>query len=965
MKIINCHIDNFGKLSDYDCYFDGGCNIICQRNGWGKSTLMAFLRVMLYGFVNESKRSELENERKRYKPWQKGVYGGSLTFEAYGKTYRCYRVFGDKEKEDQFRLLDDATNLETDDFSEKLGEELFQIDQDSFFKSACIGQMKSDIRYVGATGSMSAKLGDLMEETGDISQFESVDKKLTDLLNRMSPRRATGSLYKQKKELEEYNFQITKKGKIEQTVTDIRRKRQEEAQRKERLEAERDQVNAKQKQLVFQEKQKHYQELVRERDGKREEYESWRKRFPKELPDESELKQKIKTAAEMEENHSAMEIYELSAEEEQSLKTYEDKFDGCPPEEEEMGQVRDAIQTWRNHKAALDELRISEEDRRKRAVYHDRFADGQPKEEELERQIRDWEKRNQKKEALATKKASLNMAKMMARQAREAAAKEAAAREVAAREAAARAGEEERKAAFARAEEEAIARKSRAAGMKLLFLASLVTVFVGVLLWVASDRTMGLVGILFGAAAAGITLIYSKRGQRRKGAKAAQHNVPADDGETPENNRGDIFAVDEKLLDDDEDIYGIDGEMPEEAAAIALEREILEDEEFIRETENKIRRYLETYQIAWEEYRISDELHRMKNAVREYQEIAGREERYRQQERECGNEELQEQIERFLGRYNALGNDMEDPAGEYGELLQRLVGDVEKYRQLKENRTHYAQRNEAYRQQKEELHRYLGQLSLEPWDDMHTQFLELQRQLGTCIEKRQTWQAAEHALEEYEKKEDCGAFSDEMQEEAAETAEQLYERQKEISAQMERVQNNIHAYQIQLEENEEKIERIEEQELLAEELRESYEAGLKKYEYLTKTQKYLRIAKEKLTEKYMAPLLNGFRKYYGILTGEEAVRYRLDANVCLTIEEQGLPRQPELLSAGYRDIAGLCMRMALIDAMYQEDAPFLLMDDPFVNYDEQNLRGGMDFLGKVSEKYQVIYFTCRKFETGS
>ncbi len=149
MKIISCHIENFGRISDYDHHFETGCNVICQRNGWGKSTLMTFLRVMLYGFMNDSKRSELENERKRYKPWQGGVYGGNLTFEAGGKTYRCYRVFGDKEKDDQFRLVDDATNLETDDFSERLGEELFQIDQDSFLKSACIGQLKSDILRSG------------------------------------------------------------------------------------------------------------------------------------------------------------------------------------------------------------------------------------------------------------------------------------------------------------------------------------------------------------------------------------------------------------------------------------------------------------------------------------------------------------------------------------------------------------------------------------------------------------------------------------------------------------------------------------------------------------------------------------------------------------------------------------------------------------------------------------------------
>lgn len=247
-----------------------------------------------------------------------------------------------------------------------------------------------------------------------------------------------------------------------------------------------------------------------------------------------------------------------------------------------------------------------------------------------------------------------------------------------------------------------------------------------------------------------------------------------------------------------------------------------------------------------------------------------------------------------------------------------------------------------------------------PEDDLHEQLLEMQEHLRICIDKRQQLQSAERALEEYMENEDGKALSSEPEEEVSETAEQLYERQNEISGQMERVQSNLHAYHIQLEENEEKIEQINEQESLLEERREIYEADLKKYEHLLKTQEYLRIAKERLTEKYMTPLTNGFRKYYGILTGEEAGRYRLDANVHLTVEEQGLPRQPELLSAGYRDIIGLCMRMALIDAMYQGDAPFVLMDDPFVNYDERNLRGGMEFLRKASERYQIIYFTCRQ-----
>ena len=78
MKLIKCHIENFGKLSDFTYDFTDGCNTVCEENGWGKSTLAAFLRVMLFGFRNEGKRDPLENERKRYSPWQKGVYGGEL-----------------------------------------------------------------------------------------------------------------------------------------------------------------------------------------------------------------------------------------------------------------------------------------------------------------------------------------------------------------------------------------------------------------------------------------------------------------------------------------------------------------------------------------------------------------------------------------------------------------------------------------------------------------------------------------------------------------------------------------------------------------------------------------------------------------------------------------------------------------------------------------------------------------------
>ena len=49
MKLIACHINNFGKLSDLNINFNDGVNVINQPNGWGKSTLAAFLKKMREG----------------------------------------------------------------------------------------------------------------------------------------------------------------------------------------------------------------------------------------------------------------------------------------------------------------------------------------------------------------------------------------------------------------------------------------------------------------------------------------------------------------------------------------------------------------------------------------------------------------------------------------------------------------------------------------------------------------------------------------------------------------------------------------------------------------------------------------------------------------------------------------------------------------------------------------------------
>ena len=193
MKLRSCHIDNFGKLSDLHLEFQDGVNLFHEPNAWGKSTLAAFLRVMFYGFDSKRESGLFDKERVVFRPWQGGTYGGELDFSYQGKEYRISRTFGKTEKTDVFHLYDLFTNLECHDFSSEIGSEIFGLDSASFKRSAFIAQNDCECC---STDAINAKLGNLVENTNDINNFETAQKKIHDRMNKLSPDRATGSMKK-------------------------------------------------------------------------------------------------------------------------------------------------------------------------------------------------------------------------------------------------------------------------------------------------------------------------------------------------------------------------------------------------------------------------------------------------------------------------------------------------------------------------------------------------------------------------------------------------------------------------------------------------------------------------------------------------------------------------------------------------------------------------------------------------
>ena len=174
MKLIRCYIENFGGLQQYTVDFNAGLTVIHEPNGFGKTTLAEFIRAMFYGFPRA--RGLAKNPRMKYLPWQGGRYGGYLIFEHDGKRYRIDRTFGDAPKGDRFKLTNEDTRLESHDFTADIGNELFGLDSDSFMRSTYMPQIRDGAPL--STDNIRAKLGNLLEDTGDVGNFDKAMSKL-------------------------------------------------------------------------------------------------------------------------------------------------------------------------------------------------------------------------------------------------------------------------------------------------------------------------------------------------------------------------------------------------------------------------------------------------------------------------------------------------------------------------------------------------------------------------------------------------------------------------------------------------------------------------------------------------------------------------------------------------------------------------------------------------------------------
>ncbi len=330
MKLIKCYIENFGKLHNYSYNFEDGLNIIKEENGFGKTTFATFIKSMFYGLDSAVNVKTEKSDRKKYYPWQGGNYGGNIEFEIDNKQYKIERFFGKKASEDSFKLYNLSTNLESNDYTENIGEEIFKINKSAYERSTYIPQGQIQIEM---EDSLSAKLGNVLESDNDINTSEDAIKRLNESKKVFKKDKGKGGLIDESKDK---LFELQRK--LENSKTDL-----------ETLDARKEQLNIKIEEIKqLDEKRENAQKILANKieqdrqmakkqtyntylenyNSAEEKYLKLKEFFSNGVPEDIELEILAKKNQELEKTKIEINNYNFSEEEKNTLLELKNIFDG-------------------------------------------------------------------------------------------------------------------------------------------------------------------------------------------------------------------------------------------------------------------------------------------------------------------------------------------------------------------------------------------------------------------------------------------------------------------------------------------------------------------------------------------------------------------------------------------------------------------------------------------------------------
>ena len=1074
MKLLRCHIENFGVLSNFDYTFSDGLNVICRENGFGKSTLAAFLKAMFYGLPRTGTRSLAGNDRKRYEPWQGGVFGGFLEFTYKDISYRVTRTFGKTAAKDTFELLDLTNRTAKTPFTERLGEELFQLDADSFARSTYLPQLGP--REMEATTSIRAKLGNLVDDTNDMNNFDTAEAALRAYRSRRKAYRgASGEidqLTQQYHALEAQKFAAEeKKPQLEAAMREIERLNAEKETKTGEIAALREQIRASARQKERKLRQEQLEQIKSELSRQEEMLASLDKTYPAGLPTAEEIKEQRKNLLSFGQAEHQLHALTLSQEDREIAARGKALFSDGQKTEQDLQAAEAACRELTLLEGKLSAQLLKEEESRLRALTQT-FSNGTPDEESLQEgflasdrmqaaQLRladcnmqpesqerldtlrrmfragepddetlsDWQARAQENAVLEKRKQDCALRPEEQRELdgyrREFSSGIPEEAEIQKRQKDCRRVAElsgRKSATTLRIEEEQKAGKPEGKALWLLLGAGLALWAAGGFFFAKRLLTPGIVCMVLGAL--GLISFVFLRGKENRAAKTSVIRTSAisdeenqelydlqrscgdfllrffEDASNPEEKltqllldrsaclrlqekkdacRREQEALDEKIEENERVLRAgfaqyYPGEdyrevflrevaaarqeyrtLSKQAAQVTEERAQLA--ETVQTCRGKLLQLLRPYYPAEMPDDLRGALRQLAADCTAYRELSHKKEQMQRQnaENRARAEKLTQQIRAMLASYQAL-----DENRTLAESLQAMRQALHAYQASSERVMRYEADAAAANEQKTsaeksmELFRKTYQIS-ENLTDYSLETLENDRRAQEDARKRriETRKKLEEFLDENK-----DLTQQIPQEPSLPAPEVLQDAEQNAQRALDKMQTQLRELRQQRESLRSQTEQIPAWDDQMAQLRQALARAQKQCEIADQTIEFLNRAKDHLANSYTGAVEQGFTQYAKKLLDGKLGHVMIDKDLRLLIDEKGAARQTASFSAGTMDGVMLCMRLALVDALFENEQPFLLLDDPFVNLDDERTKRALELLQQIAKERQVVYLVC-------
>lgn len=369
MKILSCHVENFGVLQNKDYTFSDGLTQFCEENGAGKTTLAAFIRAMFYGLPPTRANAKAFDGRRRYYPFNGGKFGGNLTFSKGVDTYRIERFF-DMKSDTRDRLTVYKNGAQTD--MDEVGERVFGLDESAFGRTLFV---TADDVDGGAEGLGERICGQMF--TGAGVALDEALAALDEKRKSLKVRGGGGAIDRKSEEIAKLKDDIAGLERIDGGLGALYTDRKELLSQIAELEVEYEKLN---EERVVAERWAVYDGYLSELEKKREALAETESAFPHGAPSEEEIRNSAAQLRLYSDNAAKIRAGAPSKLKEERLTYLKEKFAGGIPSEEEFSEIEARAGAISVNNAELERLRASNSER---ADLADTFRKGLPDENTL------------------------------------------------------------------------------------------------------------------------------------------------------------------------------------------------------------------------------------------------------------------------------------------------------------------------------------------------------------------------------------------------------------------------------------------------------------------------------------------------------------------------------------------------------------------------------------------------------